>query len=204
MPLFCSLILLLTFLIPNQNDTTSIFIAKSDWHVGIILYVNDNLIEQIKAIKDFEQYEFVDIGWGDSDFYQSDEEFDLYLAAKAILLPTPSVVRIKGYNYTIDEIINWRDYAFEVKLDMQQFNKLCAFIDESVKRDSVGSIIQTLKKDNTNVRFYLSPQKYHAMNTCNTWVAEALEEAGTNIKSSEVITAEELYEKLLSVGVLLK
>ena len=97
--LVCCLILFSLFNnIQSQEFSNKIYIAKSSWHVGIILKVDADLLLQIDALKDFGNFGFVDIGWGDAEFYQSPSEFDLYLAAKAILFPTPSVVRVQGYD----------------------------------------------------------------------------------------------------------
>jgi len=198
------LILISLYLPPNDGETRSIFIAKSSWHVGIILQIDEFLPHQIDAVRQFDKFQFVDIGWGDAEFYQSPDDFDLFLAAKAILLPTPSVLRIRGYNRSLDEIINWRDFVFEIKLDNAQYNNLCKFISNSFERDSTIQVIQTSEKYNGAVKFYSSIYKYHAANTCNTWVAEALEYSGKEVIASNVITAEELYNELIKIGIILK
>jgi len=189
---------------PVENNKHSIFIAKNSWHVGIILEIDEYLLSQMDVIKQFDKFNYADIGWGDAEFYQSPSDFDLYLAAKAILLPTSSVLRIQGYNRSINDIINWRDYTFEIKLDSAQYKKLCKFISDSFKRDSTNLLISTSEKYNGVVRYYSSIHNYHMFYTCNTWVAEALEYAGTEVISSNVITAEELFTELLKFGIIRK
>lgn len=197
--------ILFPLLFIQGNDTSrSIYVAKSDWHVGIILQVDELLPDQIDAVQQFDESKFIDIGWGDAEFYQSPDEFDLFLAAKAILLPTPSVLRIRGYNRLLNEIINWRDFVFEIKLDSSQYNNLCKFINNSFERDSTNQLIQTSEQYNGVVKFYSSIHKYHAANTCNTWVAEALEYSGMEVRSSNVITADELFVELSKCGIILK
>jgi len=198
--------LLIRFLLlssPNPENL-SIYIAKIDWHVGIILAVNDNLITQINVVKQFEEYDYVDVGWGDAEFYQSPGEFDLYLAAKAILLPTPSVLRFQGYKRTIEEIINWRDYVFRIEVDSSQYIRLCGFIAKSFSKDSTNQNIITSEKYSGNVKFYASVHKYHAVNTCNTWVAEALEFSGLPVRAADIITAEELFIELAKFATIIK
>ena len=197
------LVSLISSLLQEKNVNT-IYIAKTDWHVGIILKVDKQLISKIDAVNDFKYYENVDIGWGDAEFYQSSDDFDLLLAAKAILFPTPSVIRIQGYSIPIDQIFKYRDYAFELELNNLQYLRLCSFIAESFKRDSANALINTLQKYNGVVKFYSSIHKYHLFNTCNTWVGEALEFSGLEINSSKITTAEQLYEELLSVGKVIK
>jgi hypothetical protein len=95
----------LTNSLHGTNKTHTIYIAKIDWHVGIILSVDDFTKTKIKAVEEFGNFKFVDIGWGDSAFYQSTEDFDLYLASQAILYPTKSAVRIRGYNFEIEQTV---------------------------------------------------------------------------------------------------
>lgn len=198
------LLYFLPILVFSQNERISVYIAKMDWHVGILVEINEEVIEKIEAAKDFNEFEYIDIGWGDADFYQSPESFDLYLATKAILIPTSSVVRIQGYNWGINDIIKWRDYAFKIDLTYPQFGKFCDFINRSFLKDNENKLLVTSVKFKGAVKFYSSSHSYHVMNTCNTWVAEGLEVAGKNIESSDVTTAEELFMQLLNIGKLIK
>lgn len=196
------LIILLYFQLTYAQN--KIYVSKIDWHVGIILEVDESSLSQIECLAEFSEFNYVDIGWGDADFYQSTERFDLYLATKAILLPTPSVVRVQGYNNRIEDIIKYRDYTFEILLDSLQFNSLGQFINASFKKDSLNQNIISSEKYSGVIKYYHSPHKYYFANTCNTWVAEALENSGYKINSSNVITAEELFRELAVTSKLLK
>ena len=200
----CILYYFTGFLQNGTNETHTIYIAKIDWHVGIILSADEYAKTRIEALEDFTNFNFVDIGWGDSAFYQSTGDFDLYLASKAILYPTNSVVRIRGYNYEIEQILEWRDFVFELSLTEIQFNLLCKFIDKSFARNEENQLVIESEQLNGTIKFYSSIHKYHLFNTCNSWVAEALEAAETEIESSNVVTAEELFEELLKFAHLLK
>ncbi len=198
------LALFLSFQYQFDTQDKKVYIAKIDWHVGIILKLDENSVKNIKALENFKDFNFVDIGWGDADFYQSNDDFDLYLASKAILLPTESVIRIHGYNQSIDQIIDWRDYAIEVRLQNDQYEKLCKFIDNSFSRDSANNLLITSERNNKRVTFFSSIHKYHLFRTCNTWVAEALYFADQNIDPSNIITSEELFYELVKIGIPLK
>lgn len=198
-----NLLLIVLFYISHAHAQNNIFISKSDWHVGIILEVFELSKKEISCLAEFKDYKFVDIGWGDADFYQSSEDFDVYLATKAILLPTSSVVRIQGYNNEIKDIIKYRDYTFEITLDSTQYNLLCDFIESSFKKDESNQNIISMEKYSGVIKYYHSTHKYYFANTCNTWVAEALEYSGYEINSSNVITAEELFKELVVTAKLL-
>lgn len=202
--LIYSLLISLHFLFSQPEKGNTIYIAKNDWHVGIFLEINNRSSEKISALEFFSKFKLIDIGWGDADFYQSDVELDLVLATKAIIIPTSSVIRLQGYNMTIDEILDWRDYTFKLLLDDSQFDKLCEFINQSFSRDSENQIIKTSEKFNGVIQYFSSVHKYHLFNTCNTWVAEALEYSGLDINASKVITADHLFAELIKAGILLK
>ena len=196
------LITLISFQLAHAQN--KIYISKIDWHVGIILEVNESSLSQIESLVEFDKFNYVDIGWGDADFYQSSEELDLYLATKAILIPTPSVVRIQGYKNELESIIKYREYTFEIVLDNLQFSSLSQFINSSFQKDSLNQNIISLERYSGVIKYYHSTHKYYFANTCNTWVAEALEHSGYKINSSNVITAEELFRELAATAKLLK
>ena len=196
------LITLISFQLADAQN--KIYISKIDWHVGIILEVNESSLSQIESLVEFDKFNYVDIGWGDADFYQSSEELDLYLATKAILIPTPSVVRIQGYKNELESIIKYREYTFEIVLDSLQFSSLSQFINSSFQKDSLNQNIISLEKFSGVIKYYHSTHNYYFANTCNTWVAEALEKSGYKINASNVITAEELFRELAATAKLLK
>ena len=80
-----------------NHAQNKIYISKIDWHVGIILEVNESSLSQIESLIELDKFNYVDLSWGDAEFFQSSEELDLYLATNAILIPTSSVVRTQGY-----------------------------------------------------------------------------------------------------------
>ena len=198
------LFFLLSFQQLSSQQSTKIYIAKIDWHVGILLEINDKSVGKIKALKEFEDFEFVDIGWGDAEFYQSEVEFDAFLAAKAILFPTPSVLRIKGYNFKIERLFDWRDFVFELELSESEFDKLCKYIENSFEKDENSKNIITKKSSRGDAKYYSSVLKYHVANTCNTWVAAALQNADQPIDEDDIITADHLLVELLEFAKLIK
>ncbi|KAB2841727.1 MAG: DUF2459 domain-containing protein [Melioribacteraceae bacterium] len=181
----------------------SVYLVKNNLHTGILFSVSEKLIENIPAVKNFSDYNFVDIGWGDEDFYQHPDP-DILLGAKAILVPTNSVIRIEGKNSEINKIAERSDFCIKFNLTDEQLKKLCEFINFSFLKDEHKNFIATSQNDNNRIIFYKSGLKYHLFNTCNTWIAEAFENSGFDVSSSGVITAENLFEELSPFGIILK
>ena len=192
-------------LLYSQIDSLrTIYLIKVSWHTGVVLPVDEETIVTVDALKDFTNYKFVDIGWGDEKFYQSPEEFDLLLAAEAILIPTGSVIRIAGYFGNVQTIINWSEICVKIKITSDQYRDLCRFINSSFEKGTNDSCIVTSKSSTGGIIFYKSHLKYHLLNTCNTWIANALQSSGLNIDPSEVITTEELFDKAAGLGEIIK
>jgi len=84
----------------------------------------------------------------------------------------------------------------ELRLSATAYDALVDYIDETFKREkSLGRAPATpgLFPDS---RFYPASRKFSLLRTCNTWVAEALEQAGLPISSGHVITAGNLHSQL--------
>lgn len=190
------------FLLLFQSNT-QVYLVKNNLHTGIVFSVNEKLIDIIPAIKNFSEYNYADIGWGDEDFYQHPDP-DILIGAKAILVPTSSVIRIEGKNYEINKIVEWSDFCIKFDLTGEQLAKLCEFINSSFLEDDDKNFIITSRNENNRIIFYKSGLKYHLFNTCNTWIAEAFEKCGFDVSPSDVVTAENLFEELSPFGIILK
>ena len=202
------LIILITDLrsaLAEEPDTArhSVYVVKYSWHTGFLLEVNEYTLKTIKVFKQFRDYKYVDIGWGDEDFYQYPGSFDLWLAAKAILFPTTSAVRAKGVNHKTEDYEIVTDWFLKFTMTNEEFKVLCRFIDNSfrVKGDS---LIQTSSRQEGRIRFFKSGLMYHLFRTCNTWVAKGLEFSGINAGFLPIITAESLYSAIKDQAEIIK
>ncbi|MCZ7601788.1 MAG: DUF2459 domain-containing protein [Melioribacteraceae bacterium] len=198
------LIIFINFSSYAQTEDTHIYVIKNYWHTGIIIQVDSTTKNDIRALQYFDNFDFVDIGFGDRVFYLHPSN-DYVLAARAILVPTESTIRVaKTYNME-DELIRWSDYVLKIRMDSQSILKLCEFIDKSFSKDNQEILRIIEKRLNGNIIFFEANPKYHLFNTCNTWVADALKFSGLeNINPSNVVTSKDLFEELLLYAEILK
>lgn len=172
------------------NDT--IYIVQRSWHTGIVLKV-DSVPEEIwPEIKQYKDYEFIDVGWGDEEFYQV-PGFNLFSAMQAVLIPTPSTIIVNA----VSNPSKTENYSRIAKLVISndKFRALCSFIAGSYKRNEQGEIVPSTIFGPSNI-FFLGKKEYHLFRTCNTWVAMALKHSGIDINVFGVITANQLFEQL--------
>ncbi len=187
----------------SERDSISIYLVKANWHTGLMIPVNDFTKKILPVLSYFEGFEYVDIGWGDAEFYQS-PEFNICLAVNAILVPTPSVIRIDGYKFPIERVIEWREFAIQFVLTKDRFLRMADFINQSFKYDDHKEVIISSRDKEKPIIFFKSVHYYFFMRTCNTWAAEAIQSTGVEIDTFGLVTAGQLYSKLSRFGKILK
>jgi uncharacterized protein (TIGR02117 family) len=180
----------------------SLFLIKNHWHTGLVLRMDD-VHKFIPELNEFSEYNYVDIGWGDEDFYQH-PGFDAGLAVKALFYPTPSALRIEGFNLTIEQYINLSDMAILIEVDESQIKQISQHISAAFYRNKKDDPVKLLSTAyGGKIKFFKANGEYHLFNTCNTWVAEGLSAAGIEM-NEHVILAEQLFNEAAKSGKVLK
>ena len=70
----------------------------------------------------FDDFNLIDIGWGDEEFYQH-QGFDSGLAFKALFYSTPSTLRIEGLNLTKEEYFDLSEVVIELDITKVAIDK---------------------------------------------------------------------------------
>jgi len=176
------------------NNSIDIYIVKHEWHTGLV--VNRASAERyLPSLKnEFNNYNFIEIGWGDKDFYMAEKE-TLWLGFKAAVWPTESVLHFVAFN-TNPELYYANSEIISLVLTDYELKKLLNYIEESLYKDDNNNIVLVSSKLNKASRFYLSKEKYHIFKTCNVWVAKALKEAGISIRPIYALTSGNVIKQL--------
>lgn len=132
---------------------------------------------------------WLEIGWGDAGFYRGArglEDVTLAMAARALLVPSPSVLHV---------VPGWGppERAFpgaaRIRLDLspEGVRRLAARLAGTFATDAAG----TPRPDGPSLygagAFWPARPSYHALHTCNHWLAGLLRAAG--VPSSWVLSA---------------
>jgi len=187
-------------LFPPGDDASAkaIYLVSHGWHAGIVLRRADIPADLWPENVDFPYAEFLEVGWGDKQYYQTPDAHP-GTTLRAALWPTSSVLHIVGFNgavtayYSSSEII-------EIKLGEPGFELLSRYIAASFARDESGQALPLGRGLYGNSRFYLSRESYHLFNTCNVWTARALRAASVPITPSFSITVEQLMAQAQTFG----
>jgi uncharacterized protein (TIGR02117 family) len=182
---------------PEEPGKT-IYLASHGWHAGIVIR-HDDIPDTVWSEKrDFPDAEFLEVGWGDRDFYQTPDPH-WAITLKAALLPTSSVLHIVGFNGSISAYFPYSE-IIEIQLTESGFERLCRYIAASYAKDPAGNSVPLGTGLYGTSRFYQSSETYHLFKTCNVWTARALRTAGCPVTPAGTITVDNLMSRVRTFG----
>jgi len=163
-----------------------VWVVRHAWHTGLVVRSADVAAEAWPAREDFPGAEYLEVGWGDRDFYQAPEG-TLWLALKATLWPTASVLHVAAFRGPPERFFVGSDVV-AVALSGRGFRRLATFVADAHARDEGGRAVRLGRGKYGASRFYLGRERY-VLTTCNVWTARALRAAGLPITPAWALTA---------------
>jgi uncharacterized protein (TIGR02117 family) len=94
---------------------------------------------------------------------------------KALFLPTPSVMYVKGY-----QIIPSYLEVKCIKINQKDYWQLINFIQSTFQLDANGRQIRLGDGHTNNAGFYAAKGSYSILRNCNSWTSEGLRKADVN------------------------
>jgi len=164
-----------------------VYVINHGWHTGIAVRRADVPEGVWPEQHDFADSEYVEVGWGDRDFYLAPEGTS-WLAFKAVVWPTPGVLHVVGFDGPVDRFFR-RGEIVEVLVSDRGFRRLAAFVHDAYARDESARTTPLSPGQYASSRFYVAREKYFLLRTCNTWTARALRSAGLPITPLYAVTA---------------
>jgi uncharacterized protein (TIGR02117 family) len=185
--------------LPNAYEPSRvIYVIGHGWHTSLVVQRADIPDGLWPTHHDFPQATYLEIGWGDKDFYQAKEP-SFGLALRAAVKSTGSVLHIVGFTLPPEEYFPTSD-VFAVRLSPSGLAALSTFIHTTYKRDAQGHTIALGQGWYGDSKFYLAEGQYHLFNTCNNWIAQALQVAGAPINSASAMTAGNVLSQVRRFG----
>jgi uncharacterized protein (TIGR02117 family) len=180
----------------------TIYLVGHGWHAGIVIRRDDIPAAVWPEKGDFANTEYLEVGWGDSDYYQTPDP-DWGIALKAALLPTPSVLHMVGFSGPVTAYFPASE-IIEITLSRTGFEQLCQYIAASYFKDQAGKSLFLGPGLYGNSRFYRSHESYHLFNNCNAWTARALRNAGYPINPASIMTVDGLMSRARTFGTVIQ
>jgi len=177
----------------GDESLASIYLINHGKHTGLVVRSTDIPPRLWPESRDFPDADYLELGWGDWDYYQTDDP-GLWLTLKAAFWSTASVLHVVGVKGSVAD----RFAGYEViRLELAPggFAKLVDYIHQSFARNGETKARPIGPGYGLGSRFYPARGKFHLYNTCNGWVAHALEAAGYPMGVFLPVTADQLMAK---------
>ena len=158
------------------HSPRTLFVVRHGWHAGIVVERKDLVALVPSLAADIGEEGPVEIGWGEERFYQA-RSTTLGMALRAVLQPNPSVLQVVPLARPAREYFPQSEVA-ELRVEEEGYRALVAFVAESFTRAPAREPIRLSPSLYGGGWFYRAEGSFHAFNTCNTWVATAMEKAG--------------------------
>jgi len=179
-----------------------IYFIKQNWHTAVVIKVDELDSVLFEAYNSFDEFNLVDIGWGDEEFYQY-PGFDFGLAFKALFYATPSTLRVEGINLSKEDYFELSEIVIELNVTEEQFQSICNYINKTFYVEDDGSTSILSQRGDGKIIFYKANGSYHLFNTCNTWLAKGLKESRLEIED-DIILTEQLFNEIAKIGTVIK
>lgn len=174
------------------NKFNEVFIVNHGWHTGFVI-PSEGIKKKLPRLRErFGEYSNIEFGWGDKDFYQSNDFF-WGITFRAMLWPTDSVVHSVGVPNKVEKYFSNSEIE-KICLSDQELSSLILFISNSFYKDEKGNIVKLKKGLYGESEFYRGVDFFHIMNTCNRWTAKGLKSIGLQISTANKLTAKSVMD----------
>lgn len=181
----------------SASTCRAVTIVHNSWHAAIVLRQSDLAAKPMPELADFPAAQFIEFGWGDQDYFPNPDA-GVVAAIKAALWSSGSIIHLVGFSDPIENF--YRGAAItELRMNEAAYRRLLDYIDETFRRDGRSNRAPAAAGLFAYSRFYPARRSFSLLRTCNTWVAEALQQAGLPVSATFVITAGNLQNQLAAV-----
>ena len=175
-----------------------LYVVRHGGHTGIVVRTNDLVALLPPLAGDLGSEGYAEIGWGEERYYQAGTG-TATLALRAALWPNPSVLQLVAFSGSPASHFKQNEVV-EVRVDEGGYAAALAFIAESFTRTLDRGVIRLGPSLYGSGWFYRAEGTFHLFNTCNTWVARAIEKSGYPVSSTLTLTAEDLLSQIRGGG----
>ena len=171
----------------------TIYVVSNDWHTGIVLRRADLPTGRLPELADVPARRYVEFGWGDEAFYQS-RDTTAAMALRAALSPTSSVLHVAAFDMAPERAFDAEVVEFGLSAD--GLTRLVDALDATFDRTAATPVPANGPGLYFDSNFYPAKGRFHLFNTCNTWAARLLAQAGLDVRPGGVITSSDLLLQL--------
>ena len=176
--------------LPRSARARTVYVVHhGTLHTGLTLRRSDIPRGHWPASADYAHSKYIEVGWGDDDGYR--KPLTPGIAMKALLGDPETVLLADGFSQSPDREYGDRKFTvLAVDLSQAGLTRLCDYIQRTYALDRNGEPVRL------GAGWYRARGTYSAFNTCNTWVAAALQKAGCPISPAMCLTPGQLLGRV--------
>ncbi len=174
----------------------TLYVVNHGWHTGLVVRRGDIPDGLWPEQRHAPPGEYLEVGWGEREFYQTREP-SLLQALSAALWPSPSVLHLVGFNGPVVAQFPHSE-VIALPADTAAMARLAQYISDAYERDQAGGVIRMGHGLYGNSRFFAGGENFHLFRTCNVWTARALRLAGCPVGVG--ITANNVMKSVAKCG----
>lgn len=161
---------------PPSASQTWIAVVSHAWHTDIAVRMSDITGTNWPDAHRFPEAAFIEIGWGDRDFFMAPRE-TVALALQAAFRSRASALRVIWVDGAVDQYFVHSDVV-EIPIARAALLPLVAYFRSSYALTPAGEPIDLGPGPLPASRYYLATGRYQVFSSSNQWTARALRSAG--------------------------
>jgi uncharacterized protein (TIGR02117 family) len=181
----------------SAGPGVAVYLVAHDKHSGIAVRRADIPAGLWPESRDFPQAEFLEVGWGDRDYYYGRNQGLVSTLRSALWFDNPSVLHVAGVRGTLTESFPASE-IIEIALSRDGFERLVRYIHDAYDRAGAPVVAPLGPGLYGDSRFYPGWESFSLLRTCNVWTARGLRGAGLPVHDS--ITLEGLMSQAREIG----
>ena len=184
---------------PSEGPTRAVRVVDHGWHTAIVVRRDDVDPAIWPEVRDFPDAALVEVAWGDRDFYMAKDATG-WLAVKAAFFTSGSVLHVAGFGESTLAGLP-ASAVVELRVSRGGFDAMTRFFHDEYRSEGEGRSVRLERGLYGASWFYAARSRYHLFNTCNTWVARALQRAGLDVTPAGTVTAEGVMQQARPLAV---
>ena len=188
---------------PNPVETRdggpriAVYLVAHDKHSGIAVRRADIPAGLWPEIRDFPQADYLEVGWGDRNYYYGRNQGFTDALRAAFGSNNPSVLHVVGVRGTLTQNFPASE-IIEVTVTREGFERLIRYIHDAYDRAGAPVAAPLGPGLYGDSRFYPGRETFSLQRTCNLWTARGLRGAGLPVEDS--ITMEGVMSQARGIG----
>ncbi len=154
----------------------TLYVINHGWHTGLAIRRGDIPEGLWPEHTQAPPGEYLEVGWGQREFYQTRDP-SLLQALMAAIWPQPSVLHLVGFNGQVTARFP-NSEVIGLRLDAPAMAQVARYISDTYERDAGGRVKRMGQGLYGDSRFFAGRENFHLFRTCNVWTARALRLAG--------------------------